>query len=62
MSVARLRRVVCAVIGAALLASGLGLGACSSGGSYEVTAFFPSAISLYTHSQVRVLGLPAGHV
>ena len=31
MSVARLRRVVCAIIGAALLASGLG--ACSSGGS-----------------------------
>jgi virulence factor Mce-like protein len=40
-----------------------GLGACSGGGGgYTVTADFPSAISLYSDSQVRVLGLPAGHV
>ena len=40
-----------------------GLGACSrGGGEYTVTAYFTSAISLYSDSQVRVLGLPAGHV
>jgi virulence factor Mce-like protein len=40
-----------------------GLGACSrGGGSYTVTAYFTSAISLYKESQVRALGLPAGHV
>ncbi|HVV37660.1 MAG TPA: MCE family protein [Acidimicrobiales bacterium] len=41
-----------------------GLGACGPGGpdEYTVTAYFTSAISLYSASQVRVLGLPAGHV
>jgi virulence factor Mce-like protein len=40
-----------------------GLGACGGGGGeYTVTAYFPSAISLYSDSQVRVLGLRAGHV
>lgn len=57
----RLRRTLLGALAAMLLATGLG--ACSSGGgSYEVTAWFPSAISLYKDSQVRVLGLPAGHV
>ena len=32
------------------------------GGGYEVTVFFPRAVSLYESSQVRVLGLPAGRV
>ena len=57
----QLRRSIVAVV-AALVMSG-GLGACRGGsGSYRVTAYFPSAISLYPESQVRVLGLPAGHV
>ena len=54
-----------ALVIAALL-SATGLGACrlggGGGGDYTLTADFPSAISLYTASQVRVLGLPAGHV
>ena len=51
-----------AVVLAAVLAVS-GLGACSGGGGgYTITADFPSAISLYSNSQVRVLGLPAGHV
>ena len=51
-------------IAAALL---LLLPACSmlgggGGGGYELTAYFPRAVSLYPSSQVRVLGLPAGSV
>ncbi len=56
-------RVATAVIAALMLTSALG--ACSAGGgdgSYRVTAWFSSAISLYPDSQVRVLGLPAGSV
>jgi virulence factor Mce-like protein len=62
----RLRRAAAAIVVIGLLS--LGLSACStigvdSGpGDYRVTAYFPSAISLYAESQVRVLGLPAGHV
>jgi virulence factor Mce-like protein len=56
-----LRMSVFAVVGLGLLSGGLG--ACSrGGGGYKVTAYFSSAISLYPHSQVRVLGLRAGHV
>jgi virulence factor Mce-like protein len=50
------------MIAAALIVAS-GLSACAGGGSgYKVTAYFPSAISLYEQSQIRVLGLPAGHV
>lgn len=54
-------RIVSVVVAGFLLATGLG--ACrGGGGSYRVTAWFSSAISLYPDSQVRVLGLPAGSV
>jgi phospholipid/cholesterol/gamma-HCH transport system substrate-binding protein len=43
-----------------LLASGCGL--IGGGGSYQVTAYFPRAVSVFPSSQVRVLGLPAGTV
>lgn len=60
-----MRRLFSTLLAAAVIATGFG--ACSTisgggGGGYKVTAFFPSAISLYPQSQVRVLGLPAGHV
>ena len=62
-----MRRTVAAALAAGVMAGGLS--ACSSlpvvgggGGGYKVTAYFPSAISLYPQSQVRVLGLPAGSV
>lgn len=56
-----MRRIAGLLLVAALF--GGGLGACAGGGdSYKVTAFFPSAISLYTDSQIRVLGLRAGRV
>lgn len=50
-----------AVVAIALLAAGCGVVG-GGGGSYQVTVFFPRAVSLYESSQVRVLGLPAGHV
>lgn len=55
-----MRRIgVAAVLGSVLSACALpGTG----GGGYEVTAYFPRAVSLYESSQVRVLGLPAGEV
>lgn len=34
----------------------------SGGGHYRVTAYFDRAVSLFPSSDVRVLGLPAGHV
>ena len=59
-----MRRLVALVAAAVVVSSGLsGCGLIGGGGStYRVTAYFPSAISLYPKSQVRVLGLPAGHV
>ncbi len=59
------RRLTALLLAAAVIS--VGLGACSTisgggGSSYQVTAYFPSAISLYKQSQVRVLGLPAGDV
>jgi virulence factor Mce-like protein len=57
----RLTRRVAAVLATLVLAGAFS--ACSRGGGhYTVTAWFSSAISLYPDSQVRVLGLPAGHV
>lgn len=54
-------RVVAVLLTAVLATSGLA--ACSGGdGSYKLTAYFSSAISLYPDSQVRVLGLRAGSV
>lgn len=57
----RARAVAAAIV--AVMFGATGLAGCSTGGgSYKVTAWFTSAISLYPDSQVRVLGLPAGHV
>jgi len=47
-------------LGVAVAASGCGLA--GGGDTYQVTAYFPRAVSLYESSQVRVLGLPAGDV
>lgn len=61
MTARPLRRcAVVAVLALALLASGCGL--VGGGGSYQVTAYFPRAVSVFPSSQVRVLGLPAGTV
>ena len=45
----------------ALVASGCSLLG-GGGGTYQLVAYFPRAVSLYPSSQVRVLGLPAGNV
>ena len=56
-----MRRVTAALLLAVLGASSLA--ACSQpGGDMKLTAYFPRAVSLYPHSSVRVLGLPAGRV
>jgi virulence factor Mce-like protein len=56
------RRVIVAVLALAIL----GVPACSlpgqGQGSYTVTAYFPSAVALYSSAPVKVLGLPAGKV
>ena len=52
-----MKRFLAALVLAASLSSCAG-----KSNEYQLTADFPSAISLYSHSQVRVLGLPAGHV
>ena len=57
----RFRRAAAGLLAAALLASGCGvLG--GGGGTYELTAYFPRAVSVFEASDVRVLGLPAGSV
>jgi virulence factor Mce-like protein len=53
--------VATAALAALLLSSCSAIGG-GGGGGYEVTAYFPRAVSLYKSSQVRVLGLPAGEV
>ncbi len=58
---ARLRIVALALVGV-VLASGCSLVGGGGGGQYKLVAYFPRAVSLYPSSQVRVLGLPAGHV
>lgn len=59
------RRVALALVALLALASapacsvpGLGGG----GGTYELVAYFPRAVSIFKSSDVRVLGLPAGSV
>lgn len=50
---------------ALVLVSGLVASGCSvldRGGSYEVVAYFPRAVSVYESGAVQVLGLPAGEV
>jgi virulence factor Mce-like protein len=60
-----IRRPLSTLLAVGLLA--LVVPACSvpftgGGGSYRLTAFFPRAVSVFTSSDVRVLGLPAGSV
>lgn len=45
-----------------LLATSAGCGLLGGDDTYEVTAYFPRAVSLFPSSQVRVLGLPSGTV
>lgn len=52
--------LLAAALAVSLVAGGCGL--VGGGDSYQVTAYFPRAVSLYESSQVRVLGLPAGEV
>jgi phospholipid/cholesterol/gamma-HCH transport system substrate-binding protein len=57
----RLRGAGALLLTASLVASGCGvLG--GGGGTYELTAYFPRAVSVFDESDVRVLGLPAGSV
>lgn len=60
----RLSRALPAMAVALALAGGLTLPACGGGGSgqYTLVAYFSRAVSLYTSSDVRVLGLHVGHV
>ena len=47
------------------LVSGLVVSSCAllpGGGTYEIVAFFPRAVSLYEEGSVQVLGLPAGEI
>lgn len=55
-------RSLAVVLGALVIV--LGLPACGFGGegSYQVTAYFDRAVSVFPSSDVRVLGLPAGSV
>jgi virulence factor Mce-like protein len=53
--VASVAALMAAVVGGYLLLGG-------GGGSYEITAYFPRAVSVFPSSDVRVLGLPAGSV
>src|SRR5689334_10675173 len=48
------------VLLAVLAAAGCSLG--GGGGGYKLVAYFDRAVSVYSSSQVRVLGLPAGQV
>jgi len=58
---ARLLRLAAVATVVALIASGCSLLG-GGGGTYQLVAYFPRAVSLYPSSQVRVLGLPAGSV
>lgn len=58
---ARVLRLSAIATVVALLASGCSLLG-GGGGTYQLVAYFPRAVSLYPSSQVRVLGLPAGSV
>jgi virulence factor Mce-like protein len=58
---ARLLRLGAVATVITLVASGCALLG-GGGGTYQLVAYFPRAVSLYPSSQVRVLGLPAGSV
>jgi virulence factor Mce-like protein len=58
MTRARLAAVLLAVAASALPACGL----IGGGDTYTMTAYFPRAVSVFSSSDVRVLGLPAGSV
>lgn len=55
IAIAAVGAVLAAVVGGYLL---LGRG----GGTYEIVAYFPRAVSVFSSSEVRVLGLPSGTV
>jgi phospholipid/cholesterol/gamma-HCH transport system substrate-binding protein len=57
-----LRRAASIALATLLLATGAGCGLLGGDDTYEVTAYFPRAVSLFPSSQVRVLGLPSGTV
>jgi phospholipid/cholesterol/gamma-HCH transport system substrate-binding protein len=57
----RLRRAGVLLVATSLAASGCGIVG-GGGGTYELTAYFPRAVSVFEESDVRVLGLPAGSV
>lgn len=61
MATNRLRHIS-AALAIAVLASGCGVLGGGGGGSYNLIAYFPRAVSLYETSNVRVLGLPSGTV
>ena len=54
-----------ALLSLALVVGALGLPGCGllgGGGSYQVTAYFDRAVSVFPSGDVRVLGLPAGSI
>lgn len=53
-------RLLAGLLVAGLVASGCAL--VGGGGTYEVSAWFPRAVSLYEQGSVQVLGLPAGEI
>ena len=58
---ARLLRLSAVATVVAMIASGCSLLG-GGGGTYQLVAYFPRAVSLYQSSNVRVLGLPSGTV
>lgn len=54
------RLVAIALVGAAVASGCSAIG--TGGGTYDVVAYFPRAVSLYKSGSVQVLGLPAGEV
>ena len=59
------RRRIPVRVWAVLLVGAFAASSCAlvpEGGTYEVTAFFPRAVSLYEEGAVQVLGLPAGEI
>jgi virulence factor Mce-like protein len=58
----RARRAGALAVALAVLGGGLGASAPAAADTKEITAYFPSAISVYPSGKVKVLGLSAGKV